>query len=131
MMACFIFNYSRGQRPKNFIFFRGINGGVMTAGCFLAVDDINYATDGTVVLLLLAQSKPLSLSIRLSKRADNRNQKPKEEENKKREDGRDFPFGMEKYFCPTARHQSPSHDLMERDEGIKENKNERERQRVF
>ncbi len=35
-----------------------------------------YSTTAT------AQSKPLSLSIQLSKRADNRNQKPKEEENK-------------------------------------------------
>lgn len=120
MMACFIFKYSRGQRPKNFIFFfRGINGGVMTAGCFLAVDDsINYATDGTVVLRT-AQSKPLSLSIRLSKRADNRNQKPKEEEEEKREDGRDFPFGMEKYF---ARPRATSRLRMILWNGIKESK---------
>lgn len=120
MMACFIFKYSRGQRPKNFIFFFSwYKWRSDDCGMFFGGRRQHQLCHWWYSSTTTAQSKPLSLSIRLSKRADNRNQKPKGEEEEKREDGRDFPFGMEKYF---ARPRATSRLRMILWNGIKESK---------
>lgn len=101
MMACFIFKYSRCQRPKNFSFlyscykWRSDDCGMFFGGRRHQLCHWWYSSTTA------AQSKPLSLSIRLSKRADNRNQKPKEEKRKK-EKRSWFSFWDGKILCPTA-----------------------------